>query len=224
MSVDSYRAGLGRTPPHHRFGGEFINTATMNRVAHHGIPVDLTPEPGVPVADDGPLHGGWLLGGTGDFLEIPRSPYRPDPHDFRSPAADGSTAGLTVIPMTSGAFRRRRYPARALRARARHPVATTVRTARWRLSPKPGPGYELLAMWKDWRRPSDFWDSAFAAAEQVTPHFLSFAIRSSCGVDGQEQQRFDTIIEQLLRDPRARDLRFVTPTRALATLTSAPAH
>jgi hypothetical protein len=83
MSVASYRAAFGKPPPHHRFGGGHMNAATMRRLGHHGIPVDLTLEPGVRPARDGPRVGGKLVGGTGDFREIPRGPYRPDPGNFR---------------------------------------------------------------------------------------------------------------------------------------------
>jgi peptidoglycan/xylan/chitin deacetylase (PgdA/CDA1 family) len=224
MSVEAYRAVFGKQPPHHRFGGEHMNSATMRRVGHHGIPLDLTLEPGVPSVPDGPRLGGRLVGGTGDFREIPRGPYRPDPQNFRVPATDGAATPL-AIPLTSGAFRRRRY---SLQVRARHPVLTTRNTLRPLLkrarhptrSSEAAEGYQLLAMWKDWRRPTDFWDSAFAAAEQVYPRYMSFAIRSSSGRPNTwEERRFDAITQQLLLDPRARGLHFITPARALAELT-----
>jgi hypothetical protein len=73
-------------------------------------------------------------------------------------------------------------------------------------------------MWKDWR-PADFWDAAWVAADQASPRYLSFAVRSTSGFpDSGEGQRFDAVMEQLLADPRARDLHFMTPAHAAAEL------
>jgi hypothetical protein len=221
MCVEAYRSAFGKPPSHHRFGAGHMNSAIMRRVDHHGIPLDLTLEPGAPSIPDGVRLGGRFIGGTGDFREVPRSLYRPDLRDFRIPASDGA-AGPLALPMTSGTVCLRHY---SPLDGARRPVVTArlalqlLRARRAnRSSDEPAKGYEMLAMWKDWRSPADFWDAAFAAADEVSPRHLAFAIRSDTGLPNRIARRFDAVMAHLAVEPRARDLHFMTPTRAVAEL------
>jgi hypothetical protein len=87
-------------------------------------------------------------------------------------------------------------------------------------------------MWQEWRSPADFWDAAFAAAEELDRPYMAFAVRSSTPIRADLSERFDAILEHLLTDPRARRLVFTTPqemfngvgTRQRALDAAAPNH
>jgi hypothetical protein len=65
-------------------------------------------------------------------------------------------------------------------------------------------------MWRDWRSPSDFWDSAFAAAADLEQPYLSFEVRTDGGDRTFMLERFFAIIAGLVKDPRAARLTFTT--------------
>ncbi len=73
-------------------------------------------------------------------------------------------------------------------------------------------------MWREWRSPADFWDSAFAAVEQIERPYLAFAIRSDVGLPGGTGEHFNAIIAALLADRRAGRLEFTTLDRAQGAL------
>ena len=132
-----------------------------------------------------------------------------------------------AVPLTSGRYIAAQPPPRAA-ARLSHPMRTArgaVRRLRQhsarladRASGYRRPPYRLLAMWRDWRSPADFWDSAFAAAEDLERPYLAFAVRSNAGVRADLAERFNAIIDALVEDPRAERLRFTTLDRASGLL------
>ena len=106
----------------------------------------------------------------------------------------------------------------ALKARAsRH--AGTVRRAVTGRSPRPP--YEVIVMWREWRSPADFWDAAFAAADELESPYLVFTIRSDTPIDAGLRATFDGILDHLDRDPRAERLAFTTPDDAFGPLLGA---
>ena len=79
-------------------------------------------------------------------------------------------------------------------------------------------------MWRPWRTPADFWNSVFAAANEVEPRYLAFAIRSDLGVPGGAGDAFDAIISALQHDRHAEHLMFTTLDRALAFRSNPVSH
>ena len=73
-------------------------------------------------------------------------------------------------------------------------------------------------MWQLWRSSTDFWDSAFAAANELEQPYLAFAVRNNGGHDPVFEERFHAIIDALTEDPRVARLTFTTLDRAHALL------
>jgi len=214
MSFEAYRSRFGEPARIHRFGSRFLSEAVLAAARGHGAVVDMTVEPGEPSDGPGSRMGGEWTGRTPDFVDAPRVPYRPDPADLQR--VSPSTEGLWAIPLTSGRLvlhpRRVRRAARA----ARHP-ARAVRSLARRASAG-GDGHRphrLLAMWRDWRSPRDFWRAAFDATEAGDPAYLAFAIRSDTPVHRNLRERFEGIMAALPHHPEADRLVFTTPEDAL---------
>jgi hypothetical protein len=222
LAVGSFRTIFGRVPDYHRFGAQYMSTATMNLLRSLGVAIDLTVEPGEGPDRDAQLAGTVWTGQTGDFRSAPTAAYRPSPADYLRPDDDGGgEAGLWELPLTSSG--RSRFPSRPhrLRSRLSHPLRSAARLAR-RLSPAvgaPGPlDRRLLAMWLEWPDPRHFWDAAFEAAYGQQPPYLAFAIRTDTGSDPVLRRTFTRIMDALMEDKRVVDLGFVTPAEALAQM------
>ena len=204
-----------------------MSTELMNQVRAEGSSFDLTLEPGEPSEAPGRRSGSVWTGVLPDFSTIPRVPYRPERSDFRRVGVCPGEDPFFAVPLTSGRYTAARPPARA-KARLSHPMRTAsgaVRRLRRHSAGladrAPGyrrPPYRLLAMWRDWRSPADFWDSAFAAADDLERPYLAFAVRSDTGVRADIAERFNAIIDALVEDPRAERLRFTTLDRTSGLL------
>ena len=201
-----------------------MSNTVMNRVREEGVAFDLTLEPGEPRIPGGRRWGAVWRGDIPDYADIPRAPYSPDRSDFRR--VDGGVAAdrFLVVPLSAGRYvpPRNAGPRRpSAAARLAHPARTARGVAR-RLRATPSnarrPPYRLLAMWREWRSPADFWDSAFAAADQIERPYLAFAIRSDVGLPGGTGEYFNAIIAALLTDRRAGRLEFTTLDRAQSLL------
>ncbi len=214
MSFGAYRSLFGELPGHHRFGARFVSERLLATVRRLGGRVDLTLEPGEPAAGPGERMGGVWTGVIPDYREVPRVPYRPDPADFRRPAPAGG-GELWAVPLTSG--RLLLHPRRilAIRRLLRHPGRRPRRVGL--------DGQDrTLAMWRDWRTPAAFWDSAFGALRELERPYLAFAIRSDTPVRPSLAERFDRIMAALPERPEAGRLVFTTPPDALLRMGLAP--
>jgi hypothetical protein len=209
-------------PDYHKFGGRFINTATMNLVGRLGVPIDTTVEPGAPAEPPGEHHGGIFRGTTADFSSAPRRPYRPDANNFCREAT-GKDAGLWELPMTSGfpMIKPSPVPAQAEWALT-HPIAAARSLARKLHRPPSGhtnseiaPAYRPLSMWLNWQSPSHFWDAAFATVAEIDQPYLAFGVRSELPLVSSLRDTFEGIVNHLNTDPRARKLVFETPAQLL---------
>lgn len=220
MSFDAYRSRFGEPARIHRFGSRFLSQGILAAARRHGAVVDLTVEPGEPSDGPGSRIGGEWTGRTPDFLDAPRVPYRPDPADLQR--VSPSDEGLWAIPLTSGRLvPHPRRVRRAVRA-ARHP-ARAVRSVRQRVYTGDGRRpHRLLAMWRDWRSPRDFWRSAFDAIRGEAPAYLAFAIRSDTPVHRNLRERFEGIMAALPDHPEAGRLVFTTPEDALGMMGLGP--
>lgn len=213
MAFEAYRSRFGEPAPHHRFGGRFLSEPVLAAVERLGARVDLTIEPGEP--SEGPRERSWAVwtGETPDYADVPRSPYHPDRANLRRAASDGGV-GLWAIPLTSGRLlihpRRLRRTARLVR----HP-ARIARRPRRSGPVVPDRPYGLLAMWRDWRSPRDFWRSAFDSLRETEPPYLAFAIRSDTPIRPALARRFERIMAALGERADAERLVFTTPTGAL---------
>jgi hypothetical protein len=222
-AYESYREAFGRTPLLHRFGSAFMSTDVMNQVRAAGSAFDLTLEPGEPPTAAGLRDGVVWQGDLPDYVAIPRAPYCPERSDFRR-VGEGADGRFLAVPLSSGRYVQPHAPTRRRQrtpARLAHPMRT-ARGAVRRLRPQSAEDrrapHRLLAMWRPWRRPADFWDSAFAAVEDLERPYLAFAVRSDVGVPGGTGEHFDAIMGALLEDPRAARLMFTTLDRAHAFL------
>jgi hypothetical protein len=221
-AYESYREAFGRTPLFHRFGSAFMSTEIMNEVRATGSGFDLTLEPGEPSTPAGLRDGVLWRGDLPDYTAIPRVPYRPDRSDFRRVDED-CEAGLITVPLSAGRYVPPGTPtARQLATRRLSRPVRSARGAARRLRRHPPqnrrPPDRLLAMWRPWRSPTDFWNSAFAAVEELEAPLLSFAIRSDLGLPGGAGDEFDAIIAALQHDRRAERLRFTTLDRVSVPL------
>jgi hypothetical protein len=223
-AFESFRDVFGRTPAVHRFGSGFMSTTVMNRVRVEGVPFDLTLEPGEPRIPAGRRWGAVWHGDIPDYADIPRSPYAPDRSDFRRAERGSAGDGFLAVPLSSGRYAppsRVAMPRPSAAARLAHPVRSArgvTRRIRSRAPEARRPPYRLLAMWREWRTPVDFWDAAFAAVEQVERPYLAFAVRSDVGLPGGTGEHFDAIMAALLEDRRASRLAFTTLDRAHGAL------
>lgn len=222
LAVGSFRTIFGRAPDYHRFGAQYMSTATMTLLRSLGVAIDLTVEPGEGPDRDAQLPGTVWTGQTGDFRHAPTAAYRPSPADYLQPDDDDAgEGGLWELPLTSSSRSRFPGPPHRLRSRLRHPLRSVRGLAR-RLSPTGGtasqPGHRLLAMWLDWPDPRHFWDAAFEAASGPQPPYLAFAIRTDTGSDPALRRTFTRIMDALMEDKRVGDLGFVTPAQALAQM------
>jgi hypothetical protein len=222
MAVGSFQGVFGRDPDYHRFGAQYMSTATMNLLRNLGVSIDLTVEPGEGPDRDAQLPGTVWTGQTGDFRHAPTTPYRPSPDDYLRPAGEVGEGGeIWEVPLTSTSRGRFPGPPNRLRSRLQHPVRTARGLAR-RVAPaaggSAGPPPRLLAMWLEWPDPRDFWDAAFDAAASQPHPYLAFAIRTDTGSDPTLRRTFTTLMDALMQDERVADLSFVTPAGALAQL------
>jgi hypothetical protein len=227
-SFEAFRDVFGEPPPCHKFGGSFMSTSLMNLVRELGASLDFTLEPGEPGGHSD--AEGVTTGLLPDFRDVPRVPYRPDRSDFRRPAT-GTDEPFWTMPLTSGRWvppsrshsagrSFRRDPLGYVGKRLRHPIKTgsgLVRFTGGRRAtagsgtPQSKPSHRLLTMWREWRSPADFWDSAFEAAAQMERPYLAFAVRSDIVLRKRLRPQFHAILEHLQKDPRARRLVFTTP-------------
>ena len=222
MAVSLFTEVFGRLPDYHRYGSQYMSTATMNLLNRMGVPIDLTLEPGEPPNRDADLPGSLLTGETGDFRGAPRFAYQPSSEDYLRPAGPAERGGgLWELPLTSS---RRAFawpgagPPLAGQASGSHDQAALHHVKPARPEGRTGPDHRVLAMWLDWAVAGDFWDAAFKAAALLENPYMAFAIRSDTGSVPELHDRFGRIMDALLADERCADIRFVTPAEALATM------
>jgi hypothetical protein len=213
-AYEAHRDAFGGTPLFHRFGSSFMSTDIMNEVRATGSAFDLTLEPGEPSTPAGVRDGVVWRGDLPDYSAIPRVPYQPERSDFRLVGSDPDD-GIVAVPLSAGRYVPPGTPtARQLATkRFSHPMRSArgaVRRLCRQPAENPRPSYRLLAMWRPWRSPADFWNSAFAAAEELERPYLAFAIRSDLGVPDRAGDEFEAIIAALLHDRRAERLTFTT--------------
>jgi len=215
MSFDAYASSLGRQCVQVRFGDYWMSNAATALLERLGARFDLTIEPGIPpmptLETEFPYTGS-LPG----FEGAPQEPYHPAADDFRR--ADPAAGGLWMVPLSSASSRARApvppvnpilEPARTIRAlgrRVRHPV----RTVR--------PPMQTLSPWKRWRSPEVFWRTAERLLTRLERPYLAFAIRSDIPFQPIQVDSFRGIMENLLRRPLVRNLRFTTTEDGLREL------
>jgi hypothetical protein len=213
VAFAAYRSAFGRPARHHRFGSGWWSEEALGEAERLGARFDLTAEPGERTGAL-PSRGVTWTGEFPDFGPVPQEPYRPDPSDARRPAP-ASARALWEIPMTSGRFvgpRGMRRWAGALR----HP-ARSIRRLGARLGPRAAPGPDapvrprLLAMWREWRSPADFWASAEERLREIRLPYLVFTVRSEWPIVPALRARIEPILEHLLVHPLGRRLVFTTP-------------
>jgi hypothetical protein len=239
MAVSSYVDEFGAVPSFHRYGAQWMSTATMNRLRELGVKIDLTVEPGEPPMASGPHLGGYLRGGTPDCRGAPRHPYHPDPQDFRR-AARGRTGELWAIPLTAGRITSaapapRPFPPRArhlplaVRARwyVRHPFATCHRAvgrAAVHLGRLDQPRTvvtgerTLVPVSAGWPSAGAFWGEAVDSAlraDRAAP-YLAFAIRTDSVLDPGQKRAFEARMDWVVGGSVRRRLVFVTPDHLVA--------
>ncbi|HUC37649.1 MAG TPA: hypothetical protein VMR97_11075 [Acidimicrobiales bacterium] len=76
----------------------------------------------------------------------------------------------------------------------------------------------LLAMWDDQLAPAHFWEAAFGAACELESPYLAFVLRTDQWSDRAQLKRFNAILDQLDKEPRAATVKFVTPREALEAM------
>jgi hypothetical protein len=97
VSLDTFRAGFGRTPTWIHFGQSWMNQACFNRVTDEGIRLVLTPEPGMKIE---PIHlpGPPFRGTYPEYPSHLRRPYWGSRRDFR---CRGIQRRTIVVPRTA---------------------------------------------------------------------------------------------------------------------------
>lgn len=179
------------------WGDHWSSTSIVNQLRDSGVRFDLTVEPGwVERATFHPDHP--YTAKLPDYRRVPRTPYRPSPHDFRVPASD-ARPGLWMIPTTTGFYRH--SLARKLYYALRRPLAPRSET----LALNPSHPPELF-------RPT--LDRAIAERLPV----LVLSVRSDVFRPGPDQQNVAANLRWLLRRARAARLVVTTPEDALARL------
>lgn len=214
MSVETFAAVRGEVPTFHRFGGEFMSTATMNLVRDLGVRIDSTVEPGLPTVGSGRRDGLLWKGVTGNMGRAPIHPYQPDRADYRTPDPDPADDFWTIphavgrphiaprLPITDQLRHWATKPS-ALRARARERL---LRQQRDRVS------LRML----DPRTPENFWQTALDAIRDDPWPCLAFSMRSEVFLFPALAQRFVGVLEGLRHLECRHQLQFTTPAGALA--------
>ena len=191
-SFAAYADAFGRPCRIVSFGNRFMGPAAIARLAHHGVAVDVTGEPGNgPVAD-----GDWphVRGLIPDYRRMPRRPHPLAP-------------GVIELPMTAGRKRKGLRPKahlsrmrrHGLRERLDHPV---------QLGGRDLPGVAFGEVMADSLRHQD-------------RPYLSFAVRSDGILDPVQHPRLVGHLDELLALPEAGRFAFLTPTEALSALGAA---
>ncbi len=211
-SLDAFERATGASATLFRAGAAFLHDAIVDVLDARGVRAELGIEPGagwgltasaVPTGvDASPIVGRYT-----DCAPVPRTPYRPDPDDFRRPGGARARA-LTLVPVTTGP---RRLPPRGVglavrRLFGRHPRPRSTRVL------------SLAAPW-----PSDryFWDVVAHRLDTMARPYLSLGLRTDA--PGTVPQRTAVRrLRALTRHPLARRLRFVHPLEVLDALRADP--
>ena len=77
---------------------------------------------------------------------------------------------------------------------------------------------QTLSPWKRWRSPEVFWRTAERLLTRLERPYLAFAIRSDIPFQPIQVDSFRGIMENLLRRPLVRNLRFTTTEDGLREL------
>jgi len=99
-ALAAFREALGSTCCVFRFGDHWMNDATVGLLEAQGVRFDLTLEPGMEGVPS-LVSAERQTGSIPDLTDVPRRPYRPSRHDFRTPDPS-RTDGLWMIPVTTG--------------------------------------------------------------------------------------------------------------------------
>ncbi len=193
----TFRECFGMTCRSHRFGDHFLSDRTLDLLARLGMEVDLTTEPGEPAVPTIEPHAE-STGCLPDFTSVPRAPYQPSRSDFRRPGGAGDRRDVWMLPLsatTEGPGVPRVRPWRRGRGDTRH---------------------RLLAMWRPWTSPGDFWEAALRSTVDQSRPYLALAMRSDAALGPRRAADFESMLRHLVAHPEvASRLCFVTPTQAL---------
>jgi hypothetical protein len=211
MAFATFEAEFNTPCRHHRFGDHFLTNDTLALVERLGARIDLTTEPGEPAIDSGKA-GMAFTGSLPDLTMVPRVPYRPAPDDFRRRGARGDVRSIWMLPLSCTD---EGDPSEA--SPASPPLwrrwTRTSRARRW----LPRPTHRLLATWKYWPTPDDFWNAALKSCEDLPQPYLALAVRSDELIRPVEgAARFGDMLRHVVGTPRlAERLRFTTADEAL---------
>jgi hypothetical protein len=202
-SFETYRAHFGVPCELHRFGDRFLSRDIVRVLTALGARFDLTVEPGSPGNMIG--SGERSTGSTPDFGRAPREPYRPSADDFlvEDPSADSA---LVLIPLSAS------DPSQAL------PIVRRIgRNVRHPLRPRHRP----LTLYRAWSSPHAYWDLVERHVESLDRPYLAFALRSG-EPDGVDATRVQAVLDELVKHPLVRRLRFTDPASARQELGLVP--
>jgi hypothetical protein len=194
-SFDTYRDHFHDSCRTFRFGDRFLSASVLRQAEQLGARFDLTCEPGEPESR-GLVPKERSTGKLPSYEGMPEEPFRPSPEDFRKPAKGADAGGLWIIPLTSGDYGRMRMPGYRIfrRLNRTHPVPT---------------GFRALKLWEP---PGIIGPAIRKRVSENAPGHLAFAVRSDLPTSPDGWRNFEENLEGFLSLPRAREMRWQTPT------------
>jgi hypothetical protein len=177
-------------------GGYFLTGSILDAAIELGIETDVTAEPGLGPKQNDPSFGEYATAPSSDFSNFPRRPFYPSRERIDTPAFSRAVARrIRLVPLTAYDYGFTLAPRLARAAAAILPI----RRRHLPLNP-----------WKAWPGPKAYWDFVMRAADEQSPCYFAFAIRTDDPIS-QTHNRVREILEFLPRHPIARRLRFVDP-------------
>jgi len=177
-------------------GGYFLTESILDAAVRLGIETDVTAEPGLAPKQIDPSFGKYATAPSTDFRNFPQQPFYPSRERLDMPAACRAAARpILLVPLTAYdyGFILAPWPARAAAA------FLPIRRRHLPLNP-----------WKAWPNPKVYWDFVMRAADEQSPRYFAFAIRTD-DPNSQLHRRVWELLDFLPRHPIARRLRFVDP-------------
>jgi hypothetical protein len=190
LGWEAFRDTWGVAPTCFRFGDRFLSNRVVRQLAALGVAIDLTVESGAAAIEQVKLGEG-STGSIPDYRSAPRRPYRPSRRDFRRPASFWPLP-ITLLPVSTGCINAK-------------PV----------VPPNVEDGHAMvhlnLGLDPGWIR------GIFDAVVEADPVIVS-VVRSGDLADSRARDNVLANLDHIATHPAARDLDFVDPGRAVASL------
>ena len=207
-ALDAFERSIGAPARLFRSGAGFLHDEIVDVLDERGVVLELGLEPvsgvGRPDTVASGVDASPIVGEYVECSAAPRTPYRPDPQDFRR-RGGANARRITIVPATTAP---RRLP----------PSGWGLRLRRLLGRPPRSHSTRVLFPSGDWPSDRSFWDLAAHQLSVMERPYLSIGVRT----DARDSAVAATVKRRLwalARHPLARRLRFVNPLDAVDQIT-----